>query len=131
MTRDPIARERIAALDRRLTEAVAAQDRANTIALQAAEKAVLKAETASEKRFEGVNEFRQTLSDQAANFVTRKEVEALFAAVNGTLLRLDTSASADHGKSAGADYAWRAIITVIGLLIAASGFLLAVTKGGM
>lgn len=44
-----------------------------TTAMAAADKAVNKAEQASERRFEGVNEFRQTLSDQAATFVTRNE----------------------------------------------------------
>jgi len=45
-------------------------------ALAAADRAVAKAEAANEKRFEGVNEFRKTLSDQAATFPTRSEVEA-------------------------------------------------------
>jgi hypothetical protein len=38
---------------------------------------VTKAEIATERRFEGVNEFRATLSDQAAQFVTRREFESL------------------------------------------------------
>ncbi len=42
-------------------------------ALIASDKAVSKAEVASERRFDGVNEFRQTLSDQAATFLTRNE----------------------------------------------------------
>ena len=45
-------------------------------ALQAAKEAVAKAETAMDKRFDGVNEFRQTLSDQAASFPTRAEMKA-------------------------------------------------------
>jgi hypothetical protein len=45
-------------------------------ALAAAEKARDKAETAMDKRFDGVNEFRQTLSDQATSFPTRNEVAA-------------------------------------------------------
>lgn len=42
-------------------------------ALNAADKATTKAEDASDKRFESVNEFRQTLSDQATKFVVRGE----------------------------------------------------------
>ena len=38
-------------------------------ALQSAERAVLKAETAAERRFASVNEFRQTLSDQVTGSV--------------------------------------------------------------
>jgi hypothetical protein len=45
-------------------------------ALNSAEKAVVKAEDATNKRFEGVNEFRETLSDQARNFLTRSEFQA-------------------------------------------------------
>lgn len=44
-------------------------------ALAAADKATLKAEIATEKRFESVNEFRSTLSDQAAKFIIRSEFE--------------------------------------------------------
>lgn len=47
------------------------------LALASADKAVSKAEMATERRFDSVNEFRQTLSDQAAQFVTRREFEAL------------------------------------------------------
>ena len=35
-----------------------------------------KAETATEKRFESVNEFRQTLSDQTRSFVSKVEFDA-------------------------------------------------------
>jgi hypothetical protein len=96
---DLIARERIEALNVRLTEQMAAQTQANRIALDAAEKAVLKAEQASEKRFEGVNEFRETLSDQAASFVTRNEVDARLGAVNAILSRLEQEQAAVHGRS--------------------------------
>lgn len=44
-------------------------------ALDAADRAVSKAEAATEKRFEGVNEFRATLSDQASKFIIRSEFE--------------------------------------------------------
>jgi hypothetical protein len=49
-------------------------------ALRAAEKATDKADAASEKRFEGVNEFRETLKDQQSTFITRTEVYALVGA---------------------------------------------------
>lgn len=41
----------------------------------ASEKAIDKAQLAAEKRFEGVNEFRATLSDQAATLMPRAESE--------------------------------------------------------
>ena len=42
-------------------------------ALAAADRAVTKAEIATEKRFEGVNEFRETLRDQASTLMPRSE----------------------------------------------------------
>jgi hypothetical protein len=45
-------------------------------ALNASDKAISKSEEATEKRFDSVNEFRRTLSDQASLFITRKEAEA-------------------------------------------------------
>lgn len=39
--------------------------------------AITKAEEATEKRFEGVNEFRAALSDQAVNFVNRTTLDAM------------------------------------------------------
>jgi len=69
------------ALDAAFKAAEAAVDRA----LASAEKAVSKAEAAAERRFEGVNEFRQTLTDQAATFLTRAEGEARLTALSKEL----------------------------------------------
>jgi len=46
-------------------------------AFDSSQTAIQKAETATEKRFEGVNEFRAALSDQAAHFVTREAMAAM------------------------------------------------------
>jgi hypothetical protein len=51
-------------------------------ALEAARTAVDKAELATERRFEGVNEFRQTLTDQAATFPSRDETNVRFEALS-------------------------------------------------
>ncbi len=53
----------------------AAQDRVE-VAMEAAEKATGKAETAIDKRFDGVNELRGALSDQAALMLPRTEYSA-------------------------------------------------------
>jgi ElaB/YqjD/DUF883 family membrane-anchored ribosome-binding protein len=54
-----------------------AQERAVEAALQSARSATQKAETAAERRFDSVNEFRQTLSNNQATYITRTEVGAL------------------------------------------------------
>ncbi len=46
-------------------------------AFESAQTAITKADIATEKRFEGVNEFRAALSDQAQHFVTRDALIAL------------------------------------------------------
>jgi hypothetical protein len=51
------------------------------LALAASDKAVTKAEIATEKRFESVNEFRQTLSDQTKTFLARTEFMAELKAI--------------------------------------------------
>lgn len=46
-------------------------------AFDSSQRAIDKADIATEKRFEGVNEFRAALSDQATRFVTTQTLEAL------------------------------------------------------
>jgi phage I-like protein len=50
-----------------------AQQKAVEAALASADRAVVKAETASDKRFDSVNEFRKSLSDETATFLPRAE----------------------------------------------------------
>lgn len=63
-----------------LNAALQSQRQATDAALIAADRAVLKAETASEKRFESINEFRGSLSDQQRTLMPRSEAEAVAAA---------------------------------------------------
>lgn len=51
------------------------------LALDAAQTAVTKAETATEKRFDAVNEFRGQLADQASSFMPRELAEGRLAAI--------------------------------------------------
>jgi SMC interacting uncharacterized protein involved in chromosome segregation len=57
--------------------ALTAQKLAVDTALAAADRAVTKAELAADKRFESVNEFRESLADQQRTFMPRTEVELL------------------------------------------------------
>lgn len=59
---------------RELSNAIHAVELTAAAALASSKEAVQKAEVATEKRFESVNEFRATLTDQAAKFITRKEI---------------------------------------------------------
>jgi hypothetical protein len=73
-----------AALDaqtKALDAALAAQKEAVTTALAAAERATVKSDVSTEKRFESVNEFRRTLSDQTHSFMPRSEAETRLIAM--------------------------------------------------
>ncbi len=70
----------IADRDQFLERLAAERDRQVQTAFLAAESAVRKAESATEKRFDGVNEFRKQLADQAATFLPRKEFDVQLGA---------------------------------------------------
>jgi len=74
-------KELLAAADRRYEQRFDAQEKAVQAALNAA-----KAEQASEKRLDSVNEFRAQLRDQAGTFVTRSELWGYFIGSTGLLL---------------------------------------------
>lgn len=71
----------IDALDRLLTAQLAAQEDQVKTALIAADKAIQKAEDAAEKRFDLVDTFRTTISDQGATYATRRRVDEQNAAL--------------------------------------------------
>jgi hypothetical protein len=88
--------------DRRYMERFVAQERATGAALDAAQRAVEKAEVASEKRFEAVNEFRATLQDQTNTFITRNEINPVIKALEDKLDLLEN---------------WRSKATGVGIIL--------------
>jgi hypothetical protein len=97
------------------------------VAFAASEKAIFKAETANEKRFESVNEFRQTLTDQTASFMPRAQVEALLVNLNDKIVaissRMDRSEAAKTGSSTGITQGWGYAVGVIGLILSLLGIM--------
>ena len=85
-------------------------------ALAAAEKAVTKAETAADKRFESVNEFRNTLADQQRTLMPRAEIEVLMKAQNDKITALTTNQNKTEGKTVGIGQTLGYIIGAIGIL---------------
>jgi len=59
-----------------LCDKIEAQSESIKIAMVASKEAIVKAENANEKRFESVNEFRNTLKDQQAGLIPRTEYDA-------------------------------------------------------
>src|SRR5678810_673441 len=73
--------ERFSASQKALELGLAGQKSEISAALAAADRAVMKAEVATEKRFESVNEFRGTLDQQQRTLIPRSEVEVLMRGV--------------------------------------------------
>lgn len=63
--------------------------------------AVQKAETATEKRFESVNEFRAQMADQATLFITRREVEAVVGSNAEKVVAITDRINRSEGRGAG------------------------------
>ncbi len=117
--------------------ALIAAEKAVSAALMSSAQAVQKAEAAAERRFDSVNEFRQTLADQQRMLIPRAEVEVIISAMadkidrNGEAVRdignriaaLTAAAGAEkHGLQTGWGYA----VGVIGIIIAAATVIISV-----
>ncbi|KAB1938973.1 hypothetical protein F8271_17590 [Micromonospora sp. ALFpr18c] len=95
------------------------------LALASADKAVTKSETATEKRFESVNEFRQALSDQTKTFIARVEFEVVRDSHAGLITDLASRMDKLEGKGVGLNAGWvylvgglTVVATVVGLVLA-------------
>lgn len=91
-------------------------DKAVAAALAAAEKAVLKAENANEKRFENVNEFRQTLSDQQKLFATKIETQLINEGIVARLKTIEDKHALESGERGGAKNLWIVILGVMNVI---------------
>jgi len=86
-------------------------------AMLAATTAVTKAEAATEKRLENVNEFRNTLSDQQRNLMPRSEFEALEKALTFRLDALDRQLEAHRAERNGMRGGWAMAIGAVGFVL--------------
>lgn len=100
-------------LNELLDERKAAQEKAMDAALAAAEKAVVKAEVATEKRFDAVNEFRQTLSDQATHFIARSEYLTSAKGIDDKMADIKARLDKQEGKGVGLNAGWIYLLGVI------------------
>jgi len=105
-----------------------AQQKAVESALAAADRAVQKAEVAADKRFDSVNEFRNTLSDQTRTLIPRTEAEQQFKDVAEKLANLTTRLNAIEDRGRGANDSWLILISVIGVIGTIGGFAFALFR---
>lgn len=103
-------------MDRRYAQLYEQTDKSLSAALAAAKEAVSKAELATEKRFESVNEFRGTLSDQTARLMPRTEVDGKIASITEKLADIGARLDRDEGKSAGVSSNMATVIAIIAVI---------------
>jgi len=134
MTPDPDTEARLDALERTVkrwsnpghlttSEAVSLKEYFEA-KLLAQERATEVATNAMDRRLAGMNEFRDTLRDQAARFVTRDETSALLAPIKAQLDTLQTFKDQLQGK-ASAGQAYLAIgLSIVSVAMAFIGLFL-------
>lgn len=103
----------LAEKDKRDSQRFDAQTSAINAALQAAKEAVTKAETATERRFESVNEFRAQLSDQTKTFASSERVDIITDRLN----RME-------GHSGGLNDGWKWLLAIAALAVPVVLFIL-------
>ena len=95
-----------------------AQSQAIAAALQAAKEAVAKAETATEKRFESVNEFRAQLADLVARLLPRNEYDTAHQALIEKISDLASRIDRTEGKATGGRDLWGYLVGAVGIVVA-------------
>lgn len=103
-------------------------DKALTAALQATKEAIQKAENANEKRFDGVNEFRAQLGDQARTLMPRSEAEQRFNQLADDILRLKAKDERSTGRAGGISGVVAAIVSGVSILVAVVSVVIAFNK---
>lgn len=99
----------------------AADQEAVKAALAAADKNIDKVALAIDKRFDGVNEFRKTLSDQTSKFITRDEYyaahQALIDKIDGVIVRI----AAQEGTNKGSELTKTNVVAYLTISVAILG----------
>lgn len=97
-----------------------ALDKAVITALNAADRAVLKSEVASDKRFDSVNEFRESLNDQNRTLMPRAEAEQAMRGMAEKIDELTKRIAANEDRARGLGQGWSilvAAVMVVGTII--------------
>jgi hypothetical protein len=92
-----------------------AEEKAVQAALASADRAVAKAEAASERRFDSVNEFRGTLADQARLLMPRSEAEQSLKALADKIDILTQRINQRDDRGRGMDAIWGYLIGAVGI----------------
>jgi len=94
-----------------------AQEKAVLSALAASDRAVNKAEMASEKRFDSVNEFRAALNDSARLLMPRLEAEQRMGGLEKTITEVKTALDAKDNKGVGISAGLMMVVVAVSVLV--------------
>ena len=87
------------------------------------EKATVVASNAMDRRLDGMNEFRDTLRDQAGRFVTQNEVRSQLDVINAKIHNLEKFQAVVEGKASMSSVYISYIMAAIGIAIGIIGLL--------
>ena len=122
--------QRFDSQEKAVINALAAQKELSFTTAADAKEAVNKAQQATEKRFDSVNEFRAQLKDQQTTFMSRAEVEQRMKALTDVVALLQQRVDKTEGQGTGAANLWALIVGALGLLFGAVGLYLAFSRRG-
>ena len=106
-----------------------AQEKATATALSNADRAVTKAETATEKRFESVNEFRAALADSARDLMPRQEAERALKVLEDKYGVLERRVNNSESRTGGATDSWVRLGLAISIAVNLALVFVYLTKG--
>lgn len=118
--------QRFEAQSETISAAFVAQENAVNFALAAADKAVAKAEAASEKRFDAINEFRQSWSDQARSLMPRIECEERLKSMKESIDKLESVDKTFTARQGGVKEGWSMVISLISLMGTIAAIIIAI-----
>lgn len=87
---------------------------------EADQRALLAALASADKRLDGMNEFRQQLTDQTASFLTRAEADARISAATEKIDVNSARLERIEGRHIGSAATFAVALSIIGLMIAAA-----------
>jgi hypothetical protein len=110
--------QRFDAQTRALDAALLAAEKAVQTALATADRAVIKAETATEKRFDAVNEFRAAYNDVISQQMPRAEAEQRLSQLAEKIDELKSHDAVRTGVTTGANVLWGYLVGAVGIVAA-------------
>jgi len=105
--------------DERYAQRATSQDTAVAAALATSKEAVTKAETATEKRLEALNELRQVVVDQSKDFARTAEVKLVISAIEIRVAAIAEAMNTSVARGGGMKEVFGYVVGVGGMLVAA------------